>query len=190
MASKPPNDGKSNIDAAFEDLLEGAEDAEEVGGGGRQAGGSKASSQLQDGLEDLQNIMGGLASKLLGPNAAKRMEIDPEKPVISPEVDKVIGDIGDTIGRLLTQAGDELKKASKKPEGEGLDEDDPSREPNAARPEVVEPELEGWSPLVLGARTFASGLGAIAGEVVEKLTPVVEQALSPDKGEAASEGEE
>jgi len=176
---------KGSMDEAFEDLLEDAEDAEEVHGDGEP----RKNSQLQDGLEDLQNIMGGLASRLLGPNAAKRMDIDPEKPVISPEVDKVIGDIGDTLGRLLTQAGDELKKAAKKPEDRAAsgaadaDSADGSEPSGEEEPEVVEPELEGWSPLVLGARAFASGLGAVAGDVVEKLTPVVEQALHPNKGE-------
>ena len=47
------------------------------------------------------------------------------------------------------------KRAAHKPaEGEPVAED--------TDPEAVEPELEGWSPLVIGARAFASGLGAVA----------------------------
>ena len=137
---------KDDIETAFEELLDdeaSVEDAEEL----HDSEGSERTSQLQDGLEELQNLMGGLASRLLGPNAAKRMEIDPEKPVISPEVDRAIEDIGDTIGRFLTQAGDELKRAANKPAQDGRGDD-----PEGTEPDADQPELEGWSPLVIGAR--------------------------------------
>ena len=114
-------------------------------------------SQLDDSLRDLQNLVGGLAARLLGPKAASRLEIDPEKPVISPEVDRALEGLGDSVGHLLIQAGEELRKVA------GVRPDDP---PSGGS---EDPELEGWSPLVIGARAFAESLGSVAAELVEKV---------------------
>lgn len=124
-------------------------------------------SQLDDSLRDLQNLVGGLAARLLGPKAASKLEIDPEKPVISPEVDRALEGLGDSVGHLLSQAGEELRAVA------GV------RAEARDGPAAEDPELEGWSPLVIGARAFAESLGSVAAELVER----VNQKAAGSRGE-------
>jgi len=137
------------------------------------------SSQLEDSLDDLRDLAAGLAAKLLGPKAARGMAIDPEKPVLSAEADKVIEDLGASLGRVLEAAGDGLRRSTAA--GRENPAATPPADPQADAAE--DDSLEGWSPLVLGARSLATGLGAVAAELADKLMNVPPEGSPPGDAE-------
>lgn len=108
----------------------------------------KTSSQVEDTLDDLAKMAYGVAGKLLGPKATKG-RVDPDKPVVSEEVDQVLEDIGSSMGRILKAAGDGLL-------GDQADET------------AETPDDEGWSPLATGAKHFAKGLTKLGNELASQ----------------------
>ncbi len=120
----------------------------------------KNTSQVEDTLDDLARMAYGVAGKLLGPRATKG-RVDPDKPVVSDEVDQVLEDIGSSMGKILKAAGDGL--LGDQPEAPPAEDD------------------EGWSPLATGARHFAKGLTKLGNELASQARKAT---ASTEAGEA------
>jgi hypothetical protein len=128
-------------------------------------------SELKRGLDDLGKAAQGLAGRLLGPRFDERE--DPERPAVNPEIDDAVQELGDTVGHWLRSAGEGLQEEPDKL-GKALD-----RTMDLAKDEVKhEPDAQGWSPLAQGARVFSEGLGAVAGQLFDR---VADQAAGPSR---------
>ena len=135
---------------------------------------TETSSTLDNSLEDLRHLAGGMAAKLFGTKAVSRLDIDPDKTVLSPEADRAIEDIGASIGRFLHAAGEEITRAASPQPSEQDTEPAKDETPSETHEDPAEASLddeEGWSPLVIGARSLAKSLSAVAGDVFERISP-------------------
>lgn len=148
---------------------------------GNNAEGPEVRSELDEGLDDLRKLARGLAGKLLGP----RMGDDepPARPIISPEADEAIDNLGATLGHWLRAAGDSMLAHPGDPE-EAMRE---TTERARAEEPTQEIDDEGWSPLVQGARAFGAGLGLMAGELFSAVEESREQAGEAPVEEAETE---
>lgn len=119
-------------------------------------------SDLEDGLHHLGRAFGGVLTRLLGPRVTGQ-PLDPEKPVLGPEADRVVGEVGDTMGRWLHAAGTSLKDHPTRP-GKVIDQtvrhaaDDVSTR-------------EGETVLTEGLRSFAGGMYKATEAVLDKVAP-------------------
>lgn len=118
-------------------------------------------SELEAGLHHLGNVLGGVATRLLGPRVTGRPV--ETKPSISPAADDLISDVGDNLGRLLNAAGRALEAH---PTAPGAAFDAATR--GAAEP-VDAPE--GEAPLTQGLRALGRGLAATSGAVLDRVAP-------------------
>lgn len=118
-------------------------------------------SELQEGLHHLGNVLGGVATRLLGPRVTGRTVED--KPTISPEADELITGVGDNLGRLLNAAGRALEAHPTAP-GAALD---------AATREAATPveTPEGEAPLTHGLKALGRGLAATSEAVLDRVAP-------------------
>lgn len=118
-------------------------------------------SELEDGLHHLGNVLGGVATRLLGSSVTGR-RVD-ERPSISPEADAIITDLGDNLGRLFQAAGRALESHPTDP-GAALDA--------AARAtsHPVSPG-EGEAPLTAGLRSLGRGLAATSEAMLDRVAP-------------------
>lgn len=121
-------------------------------------------SELEEGLHHLGNVLGGVATRLLGSGITGRKVA--EKPTISPAADDLISDVGDNLGRLLNAAGKALEAHPTAP-GAALD---------AATREAANPveAPEGEAPLTEGLRALGRGLAATSEAVLDKVAPRVD----------------
>lgn len=121
----------------------------------------KVPSDLDEGLENLKHVAVNVAARLFGPKLVNADE--PERPTLSPEADKLVEDIGATVGHYLRAAGTALKDHPR-------DLNEASKEASELAKEPIKKEIEdGWSPLVQGARAFSVGLGSVMSELSERL---------------------
>ena len=118
-------------------------------------------SELEDGLQHLGNVLGGVATRLLGSSVTGR-SLD-ERPSISPQADALITDVGDNLGRLFHAAGRALESHPTEP-GAALNA--------AARSasEPVSPEV-GEAPLTAGLRSLGRGLAATSEAMLDRVAP-------------------
>lgn len=138
--------------------------------------GGRLADDLGRGLADLGKLATGLAGKVLGPSVDVAGE--PERTVVTPEVDAAIEKTGEIVGHWLRSAGDALKQHPDDP-SEALDEALKTAE---EKPKETQPDEAGWSPLVQGAKVFGQGLSVVAGEVFDVLADGA--ARKPAKGSA------
>lgn len=121
----------------------------------------KVPSDLEEGLENLKHVAVNVAARLFGPKLVNADE--PERPTLSPEADKLVEDIGATVGHYLRAAGTALKDHPR-------DLNEASKEASELAKEPIKKDIEdGWSPLVQGARAFSVGLGSVMSELSERL---------------------
>lgn len=120
---------------------------------------ARVPSDLDEGIEHLKHVAVGVAARLFGP---KLVNAEPERPTLSPEADKLVEDIGATVGHYLRAAGTALQDPPKDMNEAGKEAKELAREP--IRKEVE----DGWSPLVQGARAFSVGLGTVMTELTER----------------------
>ncbi|MEC7949494.1 MAG: hypothetical protein VX265_18140 [Myxococcota bacterium] len=118
-------------------------------------------SELEEGLRHLGNVLGGVATRLLGPGVTGRGLND--RPTISPAADEMIDDVGDNLGRLLHAAGRALEAH---PTAPGAAFGAATRD--AASP--IEP-APGEAPLTEGLRALGRGLAATSEAVLDKVAP-------------------
>ena len=121
-------------------------------------------SELEEGLHHLGNVLGGVATRLLGSRVTGRAVED--KPTISPAADDLITGVGDNLGRLLNAAGRALEAHPTAP-GAALD---------AATREAATPvdAAEGEAPLTEGLRALGRGLAATTEAVLDRVAPRAE----------------
>lgn len=118
-------------------------------------------SELEEGLHHLGNVLGGVATRLLGPGITGRTLSD--RPTISPAADGLIDDAGDNLGRLLHAAGRALEA---NPTAPGAAFGAATR--NAASP--IEPAPD-EAPLTEGLRALGRGLAATSEAVLDRVAP-------------------
>jgi hypothetical protein len=118
-------------------------------------------SELEEGLHHLGNVLGGVATRLLGSRVTgRRVE---SRPTISPATDELIADVGDNLGRLLHAAGKALEAHPTAP-GAALDE--------ATRTAGTPVETAaGEAPLTEGLRSLGRGLAATSEAVLDRIAP-------------------
>ncbi len=138
-------------------------DADDAGEHRAPPSADRLQADLVDGLDELGRLARGLVGKVAGPRMAEQR--DPDKPVVSPEVDETIEGLGNTLGHWLRAAGEAMAENPDKP-GVVLDE---ALERGRDEPITEEPDEEGWSPLVQGARAFSAGLGQVTGSLLDSL---------------------
>jgi len=138
---------------------------------------------LSDGLHDLGKFATGVAGKVLGPKADLANEEDPERTVVTPEIDDAIEKAGAAVGHFLRAAGEGFKENPAEP-AEAVDA---TREKARKKAETA-PDEDGWSPLVQGAKVFGEGVGAVAGELFDTLADEVSRKKKP--ATTAQAGEE
>ncbi|MCP4805033.1 MAG: hypothetical protein GY913_17210 [Proteobacteria bacterium] len=115
------------------------------------------------GLAGLGKLASGIAGKVLGPGVDIARE--PERTVVTPEVDAAIEKTGEIVGHWLRSAGDALKDHPADP-GVAIDEALKTAE---EKPKSTTADEAGWSPLVQGVKVFGQGLSTVAGEVFDVL---------------------
>ena len=118
-------------------------------------------SELEEGLQHLGNVLGGVATRLLGPAVTGR-NID-DRPTISPAADALISDMGANLGRLFNAAGRALESHPSAP-GAALD----AAARDASTP--VSP-AEGEAPLTAGLRSLGRGLAATSEAMLDRVAP-------------------
>ena len=145
-------DGPAEGDSSSED---------EASTEGEAPGEARVPSDLDEGLENLKHVAVNVAARLFGPKLVNADE--PERPTLSPEADKLVEDIGATLGHYLRAAGTALKDHPK-------DFNEASKEASELAKEPIKKDIEdGWLPLVQGARAFSVGLGSVMNELSERL---------------------
>ena len=133
-------------------------------------------SELEEGLAHLGRALGGLTSRLLGERVTG-IPVPPDRPAVSPEVDAVVEQVGDSLGRLMRATGEGLRRHPTRPLQALEEATRLSREPIEAP--------EGVGPVTVGLRSLASGLGATAEAVLDKVAP-----RRPAEPETPEEGDE
>ena len=123
----------------------------------------KIADDLGKGLADLGKLATGIAGKVIGP----RVDIarEPERTVVTPEVDAAIEKTGEIVGHWLRAAGSAMKEHPSEP-GQALDEALKTAEEEKAETQADD---DGWSPLLQGAKVFGQGIQSVAGEVFDVL---------------------
>ncbi len=119
-------------------------------------------SELEDGVEHLGRAFGGLMSKLLGEKVTG-IQVEPDKPVLSPQADAAVEEIGELAGRWLSAAGRGLKQHPGSP-GRAMES------MLEKRHEEVE-TTEGVAPLTAGLKDLAGGLYKSTEAVLDKVAP-------------------
>lgn len=140
----------------------------------------KKKSDLETAVDDLGKLATGLAGKLFGPKLVGKDKLDPDQPVLSPEADRAIDQVGENIGRLLHAAGEGLKKRPLDPV-QALGEAE-----QAARAEELPPPPEGWSELSGGLKNLAEGFGSVAEGVLDVVAPRKPKAEPPPESDDAT----
>lgn len=122
----------------------------------------RVASDLEDGVESLGRAFGGAMTRLFGERVTGQ-KVDPEKPVLGAETDKALGQVSQSLGRLLHAAGKSMQDNPTRP-GKVLDD--------AAKhgKEAVEAR-EGETELTQGLRSLASGLYKTTEVVLDKVAP-------------------
>lgn len=143
-----------------------------------EAEGPGEASELEQGIEQVGRVVGGVLTQLVGSRYTK-VELDPEKPVLGAEADETVKRLGSTLGCWLLATG------------EGL-QNNPT-DPIAALEHVskhhdVDPELrEGEAPLAAGARVLASGVIRSTEALLDAVAP---RKTKPETAPDESQGEE
>ncbi len=137
---------------------------------------------LSDGLHDLGKFATGVAGKVLGPRADVA-EGEPDRTVVTPEIDGAIEKAGEAVGHWLRSAGEGMTEHPTEP-GDAVDA---TREKGRESERVDSADDDGWSPLVQGARVFSEGVGAVAGELFDTLADEVSRKPKPTTYAQASE---
>jgi hypothetical protein len=135
-------------------------------------------SELEQGIEQVGRVVGGVLTQLVGSRYTK-VELDPDKPVLGAEADETVKRVGSTLGRWLLATGEGLKN-------------NPT-DPIAALEHVsqhhdVDPELrEGEAPLAAGARVLASGVKRSTEALLDAVAPRKSKP-EPPPGDGEGEG--
>ena len=131
-----------------------------------------SASELEEGLDHLTRAVGGVLTQLLGTRYTQ-VELDPKRPVISPQADRAVERAGARMGRWLRAAGEGLTEHPTDPVA-ALDH------ASKHRREEVETR-EGEAPLAAGARALAGGL--------YRSTEAVLDVVAPRRPKAGAQGE-
>jgi hypothetical protein len=120
-----------------------------------------ARSELEEGVEHISQLMGGVLTRLLGEKVTG-VPIDRDKPTVSPDADKAIEDAGERVGRFLHAVGRGLRAHP----------DDPSKAWEEAREHPEEPHPgEGETALTEGVRAFAGGILKTTEKALDRIVP-------------------
>ncbi len=119
-------------------------------------------SELEEGVEHLGRVLGGVATRLFGEKVTGR-KVDPARPAISAEADAAIAGLGDNLGRLLSAAGRALQEHPAEP-GKAVEE---------VRQHAADPvrTSEGEAPLTVGLRDLAEGVYRSTEAVLDRVAP-------------------
>jgi len=121
-----------------------------------------AGSELEEGLDHLGRAVGGVLTRLLG-SRYTQVELDPDRPVISPEVDDAVDRAGAAVGRWLHAAGEGLVRHPTDPA---------AAVGHASAHKDDDLELrEGEAPLAAGVRALAGGLYRSSEAVLDVVAP-------------------
>ena len=121
----------------------------------------KKRSELEEGVEHLGQMVGGVLTRLLGEKVTG-VPIDHDKPTVSAEADKAIEDVGQRVGRFLHAVG----------QGMRAHPDDPSKAWEEAREHPDEPHpAEGETELTEGVRAFVGGVLKTTEKALDKISP-------------------
>ena len=132
-----------------------------------------ADSELEEGLNHLGRAVGGVLTRLLG-SRYTQVDLDPERPVISPEVDEAMDRAGAAVGRWLHAAGEGLARHPTDPA---------AAVGHASAHKDDDLELrEGEAPLAAGVRALASGLARTGAAVLDVVAP-----RHPDRRQGTAE---
>ncbi len=156
MSTQPddrPHSRPDAGDAPDRDAAQGPDDTDRS---------ERPGSELEEGLDHLGKAVGGVLTRLLG-SRYTRVELDPERPVISPEADEAVDRAGRLVGRWLNATGQGLRSHPT----------DPLAALNHANAHLRdEVELrEGEAPLAAGARSLAGGLYRSTEAVLDIVAP-------------------
>ncbi len=120
-----------------------------------------ARSELEEGVEHVSQVVGGVLTRLLGEKVTG-VPIDRDKPTVSPDADKAIENAGERVGRFLHAVGKSLRAHP----------DDPSRAWEEARQHPEEPQpAEGETALTEGVRAFAGGILKTTESALGRISP-------------------
>ena len=77
----------------------------------------RVASDLEDGVESLGRDFEGAMTRLFGERITGQ-KIDPEKPVLGEDTDKALGQVSQSLGRLLNAAGKSMQDNPTRPGNE------------------------------------------------------------------------
>jgi hypothetical protein len=121
----------------------------------------KKRSDLEDGVERVSHVVGGVLTRLLGEKVTG-VPIDPDKPTVSPDADKAIEQAGERVGRFLHAVGQGLRAHP----------DDPSKAWEEAREHPEEPHpADGETELTEGVRAFVGGVLKTTEKALDRISP-------------------
>ena len=134
----------------------------------------KKRSELEEGVEHLGQMVGGVLTRLLGEKVTG-VPIDRDKPTVSADADKAIEDAGQRVGRFLHAVG----------KGMRAHPDDPSKAWEEAREHPEEPHpAEGETELTEGVRAFVGGVLKTTEKALDRISP---RKSGPSTEESAGE---
>ncbi len=135
-------------------------------------------SELEEGVEHVSHVVGGVLTRLLGEKVTG-VPIDPDKPTVSADADKVIEDAGERVGRFLHAVGQGLRAHPEDPAKAWEEARHPSEEPHPAESETA---------LTEGVRAFAGGILKTTEKALDRIAPRKSRpSPGPSTGESAGE---
>ena len=127
---------------------------------------------LGNAVDDVSRVATGMLGRLLGPKAVGKTDLDPAEP-LNPKLDRALTSVGDAVGRVLQAVGNGL-------EHHPLDPEQAVHEIGARLRSKTPPEKsDGWSALSTGIGSLVGGVGAVADQVIDRVSAEINPKKQP-----------